>query len=133
MDLRASTPQPPMKTVKTATQPKRQRTFFPSKKKQNVGVAVTPCSRATIELIPTLKSTLTNAIPLPVVDLFFDRARSSNTGSIILHGAHVAEVNIAMTARWVLNRLRNDDGFVEGWIEPLTLDAAAAALVEGVL
>jgi hypothetical protein len=32
----------------------------------------------------------------------------------------------------VLNKLRNDDGFVEGWIEPLELNAAAA-LVEGVL
>jgi hypothetical protein len=97
---------------------------------------VTPYSRATIEAIPTLKSTLTNAVcpPPPAVRFFFDRARSSNTGSIILHGAHVAEVNMATTARWVLNRLRNDAGFVEGWIGLLALNAAAAAaLVEGVL
>jgi hypothetical protein len=93
---------------------------------------VTPYSRATIEPIPTPKSTLTNAI----WPFFFDRARSSNTGSIILHGGHVAEVNIATTPRWVLNKLRNDEGFVEGWIGPLALNAAAeaeAALVEGVL
>ena len=39
---------------------------------------------------------------------------------------------MAATARWVLNKLRNDDGFVEGWIGPLVFNAAAA-LVEGVL
>jgi len=34
----------------------------------------------------------------------------------------------------VLNKLRNDDGFVEGWIGLLALNAAAeAALIEGVL
>jgi hypothetical protein len=31
----------------------------------------------------------------------------------------------------VLNKLRNDDGFVEGWIGLLMLNAAAAAFVEG--
>jgi len=106
------------------------RAFFPTKKKPNVGVAVTPYSHATIEPIPTPELTLTNAI----WPFFFDRARSSNTGSIILHGGHVAEVNIAMTARCVLNKLWNDDGFVKGWMGLPTLNAAAeAALVKGVL
>ena len=104
-----------------------KRTFFPSKKKPNVGVAATPYSRATIEPIPTPRSTLTNA----TCSWPFDRASSSNTGSIILHGGHVADVNIATTARWEPSRLRNDAGFVEGWIGPLP--SAPAVLVEGVL
>ena len=58
-------------------------------------------------------------------------ACSSNTGSIILHGRHVADVNIATTARWEPSRLRNDAGFVEGWVR--LLPSAYAALVEGVL
>jgi hypothetical protein len=62
----------------------------------------------------------------------FDRASSSNAGSIILHGRHVTDVNMARTARWEPSRLRNDAGFVEGWIGPLP-SAAPAALVEGVL
>jgi hypothetical protein len=33
----------------------------------------------------------------------------------------------------VLSKLRNDDGFIEGWIGLLALNAAAAALVKGVL
>ena len=61
---------------------------------------------------PTAKSTLTNATR----GAPFARASSSNTGSIILHGAHVADVNIATTARCEPNRLRNDAGFVDGWM-----------------
>jgi hypothetical protein len=44
---------------------------------------------------------------------------------------YVADVNIATTERWESNRLRNDAGFVEGWIGPLP--SAPAALVESVL
>jgi hypothetical protein len=122
LHLRASTPQPShekrkkkkekRKKKKTVEDDRdrdravRARTFFPSKKKPKVGVAVTQYSRATIETIPTPKSTLTNAIwPLVIVKfLFFDRARSSNTGSIILRaGGRIPEVNIAKTVfTWVL-------------------------------
>ena len=102
------------------------RTFYPSKKNPNVGDAVTPCSRATIEPIPTAKSTLTNATR----GAPFARASSSNTGSIILHGAHVADVNVATTARCEPSRLRNDAGFVEGW---MVVVAVGLLLVEGVL
>jgi len=112
------------------------RTFFPSKKNPKVGVAATPYSRATIEPMPTPKSTLANATwPSPL--FAFSRASSSNTGSIILHGGHVADVNIATTARCELSKARNDAGFVDAWIAPasgpgvVVADTAARALVEG--
>ena len=44
------------------------------------------------------------------------RASSLNTGSIILHVAHVAHVSIATTARCEPSTLRNDVGFVDGWM-----------------
>lgn len=110
----------------------RIRTLFPSKKNPKVGVAVTPYSRATIEPMPTPKSTLANATWLAPPFFVFSRASSSNTGSIILHGGHVADVNIATTARCEPSKARNDAGFVDAWIVPASgLGAAACALVEG--
>jgi hypothetical protein len=88
---------------------------------------VTPNSRATIEPIPTPRSTLTNA----TCSRPFDRASSSNTGSIILHGGHVTDVNKGTTVWWKPKKLRNNTGFIEGWIGPLL--SAPAAVVEGVL
>ena len=76
--------------------------------------------------IPTAKSTLTNATR----GAPFARESSSNTGSIILHGAHVADVNIATTARCELSRLRNDAGFVEG---RMVVAVVGLLLVEDVL
>jgi hypothetical protein len=84
-------------------------TLFPSKNKINVGVTLTPYSPPTALLIPTLKSILTNATSLARLLLF---ASSSNTGSIILQGPHVALVKNATTARCVRSTLWKDEGFV---------------------
>ncbi|SRR5216683_591473 len=103
-------------------------TFFPSKKNPKVGVALTLYSRATIEAKPTPRSTLANAIrprPRP-----FSRASSENTGSIIRHGGHVADVNMATTARCEPSSARNDAGSVGAWSVP-SCGPAARALVEG--
>lgn len=85
-------------------------TFFPSKKKINVGVTLTLYSWATELPIPTPKSILANATP-PLARLL-DIARSSNFGSIILQGPHVALVKKATTALCVRNTLLKDEGFV---------------------
>ena len=74
------------------------RTFFPSKKKPNVTVATHAYSRATFKPIPSPDrpqnaTCWPSAIPCP-----FDRASSSNTGSIILHCGHVPDVKVATTA-----------------------------------
>ena len=102
------------------------RTFFPSKRSLNDGIAVTSCSRATIESILTAKSTLANATRSAP----FVRTSSSNTGSIILRGAHVADVNIATTTRCEPSRLRNDAGFVDGWMVVVMIGLVPRALVE---
>jgi hypothetical protein len=75
---------------------------------------------------------LTNATCCPSA-FAFARASSSNTGSIILHGGHVADVNIATTARCAPSRLRNDAGFVDGWMAVVVvwLLLLPRALVEG--
>jgi hypothetical protein len=69
----------------------------------------------------------------PSPSFAFSRASSSNTGLIIIHGRHVAEVNFATTARCELSKARNDAGFVNAWIAPVSgLGVAAAwAFVEG--
>ena len=59
--------------------------------------------------------------------LFFERESSSNTGSIIRHGAQVVEVKNATTARCERRRDSNDARFVEIWT------GAATVFVEGVL
>jgi hypothetical protein len=103
-------------------------TFFPSKKNPKVGVALTLYSRATIEAKPTPRSTLANAIrpwSRP-----FSRASSENTGSIIRHGGHVADVNMATTARCEPSSARNDAWSVGAWSAP-SCGPAARALVEG--
>jgi hypothetical protein len=65
------------------------------------------------------------------VALLFARASSPNTGSVILHGAHVADVNIVTTARSEPSRLPDDAGFVEGWVVMVGIGLLPRALVEG--
>ena len=79
---------------------------------------------------PDAQSTLTNATCCPSA-FAFARACSSNTGSIILHGGHVADVNTATTARCAPSRLRNDAGFVDGWMAALVVGLLPRVLVEG--
>ena len=93
----------------------------------NVGVAVTPCSRETIEPIPTIKPTFKNATR----GTPFAHASSSNTGSIILHGAYVTDVNITTTAQCEPSRLRNDPGSVDRWMVAVVVGLFPRALVNG--
>jgi hypothetical protein len=60
-------------------------------------------------------------------------ASSLNMGSIILHGGHITDVNIAMTAWCKLSKAWNNAKFVDAWITPVSgLGIAAAwAFVEG--
>jgi hypothetical protein len=60
---------------------------------------------------------------------FFSRTRSSNTGSIIRHGGHIADVNMATTARCEPSNAWNDAGFVDAWI--VLSSSGPSALAEG--
>jgi hypothetical protein len=110
---------------------------LPIQEKSKVGAAATPYSGAAIEPIPAPKWTLANATwPASLRGFAFSRTSSSNTGSFILHGRHVADVNIATTARCEVSEARNDVGFVDAWIAPASgpgavCAVAAYALVEG--
>jgi len=86
----------------------------------NVGVTLVPCSLATAPFIPTSKSTFTKAI-LFVRPPALASARLSNTGAIILHGPHEAEVKNATTALYVRKIVRMNEGFVQTWIGEVAL------------
>ena len=127
MNMRASEKTLPISHIKKSRL--RSHThLLPIQEKSQTSASQQRHTRATIKPIATPRSTLTNA----TCCWPFDRSSSSNTGSIILHGRHVTDVNMARTARWEPSRLRNDAGFVEGWIGPLP-SAVPATLVEGVL
>jgi hypothetical protein len=89
-------------------------TFFPSKKNKKVGVTLTLHSPATLEPIPTSKSTLVNAILFPL--LVFAPASSSKTGAIILHGPQLVDVKNATNVRCERKTELKEDGFVLTWI-----------------
>jgi hypothetical protein len=88
------------------------RTFFPSKKNKNVGVTLTLHSLATLEPIPTSKSTFVNAMPSPLLARVFAPASSSKTGAIILHGPQLVAVKNATTTRCEPKTEWKEDGFV---------------------
>ena len=46
---------------------------------------------------------------------------------------HVADVSIAMTARCEPGRLRNDAGFIEGWMVMVMVGLLPSALVNGIV
>jgi hypothetical protein len=66
----------------------------------------------------------------PDLPLAFARTSSSNTGSIILHVAHVAGVDLAIMARCEPRKLRNDVGFVDRGMVVVVVGLLPRALVE---
>jgi hypothetical protein len=104
MDLRASERTLPISHIDTTTEPPYTH-LLPIREKAKRRCRRDAILTRTIESITTPKSTLTNATCCWLWLWPFDRASSSNTSSIVLHGGHVADVNIATTARWEPSRL----------------------------
>lgn len=94
----------------------------------NVGVARMPHSLARLCPNPTPMSIFANpAPPAPPVLTPFSSDNRSNTGSIILHGAHVWSVKNATAARWLRRNELNAGGLVITWIGAVRVWVAEAA------
>ena len=103
-------------------------TFFASKKNKNVGVTLTPHSAPTWPPVLIAMSTFTNAIRPAALPCVLSCASCSNTGSIILHGPHVADVKNTTAARCVWSSPCNVDEFEHMWIGAATVDAPGFAV-----
>ena len=129
MNLHASTI---LSHIDEKTKSSHKRTLFPS---PNVGAAATPYSRATTEPILTPKINFDKSDLLPAAALGCLRLcpRELLEHRLDHPARHVADVNIAMMTRCEPGRLRNDAGFVEGWMVVVMVGLLPGAFVEGVL